>query len=108
VFEACDVVVIHGGDNVETGRVGDASDLVQKVELVRSRPWYQRAPRPILTNEAHGEACFEALTRRGVSFGLHSTVFQTMFPPRWGVWENETRWFFQRVSAMTKACGGGA
>ena len=100
VFEACDVVVIHGGDNVETGRVGDASDLVQKVELIRSRPWFQRAPRPVLTNEAHGEQCFDALVKRRVSFGLHSVLFQTMFPPRWGVWDNETKWFFDRVRRL--------
>ena len=102
VLQACDVIVIHGGDNVETGRVGDASDLVAKVELIRARPWFQHAPRPILSNEAHGAACFEALLARGVSFGLHSIVFQTMFPPRWGVWENETSWFFERVRTLTQ------
>jgi hypothetical protein len=101
VFSMCDVVVIHGGDDVETGRVGDASDLVRKVEWIRSRPWYQAEPRPILSNEAHGSACFEALLDRGVSFGLHSTLFQTMFPPKWGVWRNETSWFFHRVSQVT-------
>ncbi len=102
VLQSCDVIVIHGGDNVETGRVGEASDLVAKVELVRARPWFQRAPRPILSNEAHGETCFDALLERGVSFGLHSTIFQTMFPPRWGVWDNETSWFFERVGALTR------
>ncbi len=102
VLGMCDVVVIHGGDNVETGRVGDASDLVRKVEWIRSRPWYQRAPRPILSNEAHGSACFEALLEREVSFGLHSILFQTMFPPKWGVWGSETSWFFQRVSQLTE------
>jgi len=39
--------------------------------------------------------------RRGVSFGLHSTAFQTTYPPRWGVWENDTSWFFERVEALT-------
>jgi len=101
VFEACDLILVHGGDNVETGRVGDASDLVRKVEFLRARPWYVNAPRPIATNEAHGEQAFDALLRRGVSFGLHSTVFQTMYPPRWGVWENETTWFFERVKALS-------
>jgi hypothetical protein len=101
VMSACDILVIHGGDNVETGKVGDASDLVRKVEYLRARPWYTDHPRPILTNEAHGEACFEALLRRGVSFGLHSTTFQTMYPPRWRVWENDTTWFFDRVKTLT-------
>lgn len=101
VFEASDLVVIHGGDNVETGRVGDASDLAQKVEFFQSRPWYRDRPRPILTNEADGRQAFEALVRRGVSFGLHSIFFQTMFPPRWGVWENPTLWFFKRVRELT-------
>ena len=101
VMSACDLLVIHGGDNVETGKVGDASDLVRKVEVLRARPWYAERLRPILTNEAHGAACFEALLRRGVSFGLHSTTFQTMYPPRWGVWENDTSWFFEQVKALT-------
>jgi len=102
VFAACDLILIHGGDNVETGRVGDASDLTQKVELFQSRAWFREKPRPILTNEAGGAQAFEALIRRGVSFGLHSIYFQTMFPPRWGVWENETTWFFRRVRELTQ------
>ena len=81
-FEACDCVVIHGGDNVETGRVGDASELVDKVKRIRSSPWFAERPRPILTNESQGEQAFDAMVRRGVSFGLHSILFQTMFPPR--------------------------
>ena len=103
VFEACDLIVIHGGDNVEAGKVGDASDLVRKVEYLRSRPWFRVAPRPIITNEAHGERAFDSLLRRGVSFGLHSTYFQTMFPPRWGIWENGTTWFFEKVQALTNS-----
>ncbi len=101
VFSACDLLLIHGGDNVETGRVGDASDLVRKVAYLRARPWFRDAPRPILTNEAHGELAFHALVKRGVSFGLHSILFQTMFPPKWGVWENGTKWFFDKVKALT-------
>ena len=101
VFSACDLVVIHGGDNVETGQVGDASDLVQKIDRIRSSPWYRAAPRPILTNEARGRQAFEALLPRGVSFGLHSMLFQTMYPPRWGVWDNTDRWFFDRVAQLT-------
>ncbi|MCJ7549722.1 MAG: hypothetical protein MUQ30_08590 [Anaerolineae bacterium] len=101
VFEACDLIVIHGGDNIETGKVGDASDLVQKVEYLRSRPWLENTPRPIITSEANGQRAFDALLRQGVSFGLHSTCFQTMYPPRWGIWDNETTWFFERVKALT-------
>jgi hypothetical protein len=45
----------------------------------------------------------EAMLRRGVSFGLHSDIcFQSMFPPKWGVWENETLWFFRRVRELTR------
>ena len=102
VFEACDLVLIHGGDNVETGRVGDAGDLVKKVERIRSSPWYKARPRPILTNESQGKQAFDAMLRRGVSFGLHSIIFQTMFPPKWGVWENETLWFFRKVRELTR------
>ena len=28
-------------------------------------------------------------------------IFQTMWPPRWGVWSNETSWFFRRVKDLT-------
>jgi hypothetical protein len=43
---------------------------------------------------------------RGASFGLHSGPYlQTMWPPRWGVWENETMWFFRRVRELTGAAG---
>jgi hypothetical protein len=98
VFSACDIVIIHGGDNVETGRVGDASELVDKVKRIRSA----ENPRPIITNESQGEQAFEAMVRRGVSFGLHSEFFQTMFPPKWGVWNNETTWFFDSVSDITR------
>lgn len=103
VCEASDLVIIHGGDNVETGRVGDASELVEKVDLIQSRPWFRDRPRPIITNESQGEQAFQALVKRGISFGLHSTVFQTMFPPKWGVWENETTWFFERMRELTAA-----
>ena len=102
VFSACDMVIIHGGDNVETGRVGDASELVDKVKRIRSTEWFAENPRPIITNESQGEQAFEAMVRRGVSFGLHSEIFQTMFPPKWGVWNNETTWFFDSVSNITR------
>ena len=103
VFEASDLVLIHGGDNIETGRVGDASELVEKVELFQSRPWFKERPRPIITNESQGQQAFDALVKRGISFGLHSIYFQTMYPPRWGVWDNETKWFFERVKQLTGA-----
>jgi hypothetical protein len=102
VFSACDLIVIHGGDNVETGRVGDAGELVEKADLIQSRPWFREIPRPILTNESQGEASFDSMVSRNVSFGLHSIIFQTMFPPRWGVWDNETTWFFNRVRDLTQ------
>ena len=102
VFSACDLILIHGGDNVETGRVGDASELVRKVEHIQSRPWFRDRPRPIATNESDGERAFEAMVRRGVSFGLHSILMQTMFPPRWGVWENDMMWFFRRVAELSE------
>ena len=105
VFSACDVAIIHGGDNVETGRVGDASELVQKVDRIRESGWFREKPRPVMTNESQGEQAFEAMVRRGVSFGLHSIYFQTMFPPKWGVWDNETAWFFRRVKALTGGKG---
>jgi hypothetical protein len=101
VFSATDLVIIHGGDNVETGRVGDAAELVRKVEYIQGRPWFKERPRPILTNESQGEQAFEAVVRRGISYGLHSVLFQTVFPPRWGVWDNETTWFFKRVMEST-------
>ncbi|MCZ6680501.1 MAG: hypothetical protein O7E52_24990 [Candidatus Poribacteria bacterium] len=102
VFSASDLILIHGGDNIETGRVGDASELVEKVEFLQSRPWYRRASRPIITNESQGEQALDALVRRGISFGLHSIIFQTMFPPKWGIWENETTWFFRKVKGLTQ------
>ncbi len=103
VFSAADLAIIHGGDDVETGRVGDASELVRKVEYLQARPWFKEKPRPILTNESQGEQAFEAMVRRGVSFGLHSIYFQTVFPARWGVWENETSWFFERVEKVSQS-----
>jgi len=88
VYEASDLVIIHGGD-------------VEKVELFQSRPWFQKRPRPIITNESQGEQAFDAMVKREISFGLHSTYFQTVFPPKWGVWENETLWFFHKVKELT-------
>lgn len=101
VMSACDFCVIHGGDNVETGKVGDSSQLVDKVKRLRSTEWFAANPRPIITNESQGEASFDAMVRRGVSFGLPSEYFQTMFPPKWGVWDNPTQWFFTKVQQLT-------
>jgi hypothetical protein len=44
VMSACDLLIVHGGDHVETGKMGDTSDLVRKVEYLRARPWYQERP----------------------------------------------------------------
>jgi len=93
VFSACDLVLLHG-NTVEECRA--------KVELIRGRPWYKEKPVPIVFNETGGGVpVFRALAEAGVSFGLHSKIFQTMWPPKWGVWENETKWFFEAVKEVT-------
>lgn len=91
-------------------RVFGASDFVllhcaaDGVDFIRSRPWYIQHPRPIIFNESEGEDAFEDALKRGVSFGLHSSeYFQTMWPPKWGVWENDTLWFFRKVRELTGA-----
>ena len=101
VFDASDFILLHGGDNIETGRVGDTSIVAERIELFHSRPWYQARPRPIIFNESDGAEAFEAAIRRGASFGLHSDNQQTMWPPKWGVWEPEHLWFFNRVRELT-------
>ena len=103
VFGASDVVLLHGGDNIESGRVGEASIVVEKIELIRSRPWFRDRPRPILFNESDGAEAMEAAVRRGVSFGLHTSNQQTMWPPKWGVWDPRYLWFFRRVKELTSA-----
>lgn len=97
VFGASDVVLLHTGDGV-----GDGTELARKIDLIRSRPWFVEKPRPIVCNESEGEASFEAGVSRGVPCGLISSAhFQTMFPPKWGVWKNATTWFFDRVAELT-------
>ncbi len=103
VFRAADLVLLHGGDNVETGRVGDSSVVAEKIEHIRSRDWFRDSPKPIVFNESDGQQAFEAAVKRGVSFGLHSDNQQTMWPPKWGVWEPEHLWFFQTVKELTEA-----
>lgn len=106
VFEASDFVLLHGGDDMDHGRVGDASEVARKIEYIHARPWFKARPRPIVFNESDGDQAFDAAVKRGASFGLHSTeYFQTMWPPRWGVWENGTLWFFRKVKALTGAPG---
>ena len=87
VFEASDFVLLHGEG---------------KIDFIRSRPWYVQRPRPIIFNESEGELAFENAVKSGTSFGLHSSpYFQTMWPPKWGVWENDTLWFFRSVKEVT-------
>ena len=106
VFEACDFVLLHGGDGIDHGQVGDRTEVAKKIDLIRSRSWFMERPRPIVFNESDGALAFESAVQRGVSFGLHSTAyFQTMWPPKWGVWGNETLWFFRNVKAWTGAPG---
>jgi len=106
VFRISDFVLLHGGDGVDHGQVGDKTEVAKKIDFIRSRPWYVQRPRPIVFNESDGELAFEAAVERGVSFGLHSTpYFQTMWPSKWGVWDNETLWFFRKVKELTGASG---
>jgi len=106
VFGASDFVLLHGGDGIDHGQVGDRTEVARKLDLIRARPWFAKSPRPIIFNESDGELAFEAAVARGASFGLHSTLyFQTVWPPKWGVWENSTLWFFRKVRELTGAPG---
>ncbi|NLD73059.1 MAG: hypothetical protein GX649_10135 [Chloroflexi bacterium] len=106
VFSASDCVFIHGGDGIDHGAVGDLTLVARKIHDLRARPWYRERPRPIIGNEFNVRATVEAAVSRGVSAGLHSTPYlQTMWPPKWGVWENEALWFFRRVRELTGAAG---
>jgi hypothetical protein len=31
---------------------------------------------------------------------LHDILFQTMYPPCWGVWDDEIRQFFAQIQAL--------
>jgi len=93
-FSAADFVLLHGGA---------VPEVLEKVELIRGRPWYGKRRVPIVFNETGGgPPVFRALVEAGVSFGLHSPIFQTMWPPKWGVWPNETKWFFDAVKEATR------
>lgn len=106
VFSASDFVLLHGGDGIDHGQVGDRTEVAKKIDFIRSRSWFVQRPRLIVFNESDGELAFESAVKRGVSFGLHSTpYFQTMWPPRWGVWKNETLWFFHKARELTGASG---
>ena len=99
-------MLLHGGDGIDHGDVGDRTHVAREIEFIRSLPWYRERPRPIIYNESDGELAFEAALSRGASFGLHSGPYlQTMWPPKWGVWDNETLWFFERVRDLT-GCPG--
>jgi hypothetical protein len=103
---ASDFILIHGGDGTDHRGEADGTQIARMIHSVRSRPWFSERPRPIITNESEGKLAFEGAVRNGVSFGLHSTpYFQTMWPPKWGVWENDTIWFFRKVKELTCSSG---
>ncbi len=101
VFQAADFILLHGGDNIEVGPVGSVSLVVDKIDYFHSQSWFTESPRPIIFNESNGENAFNAIVERGASFGLHSNNVQTMWPPKWGVWEAEHSWFFKKTKALT-------
>ncbi len=103
VFSEADFILLHGGDNIETGRVGDSSTLVEKIEHLRSQSWFADSPRPIILNESDGDRAYDAVVARGASFGLHTNNAQTMWPPKWGVWEPEYLWFFNKTKTLTES-----
>ena len=100
VFRSADFILCHGGDDMETGRVGDSGIVVEKIEFLRLQKWFRESPKPIVFNESDGEQALDAAVRRGVSFGLHTTNQQTMWPPKWGVWDPEYSWFFRDCSRL--------
>jgi len=106
VFEASDFILLHGGDGIDHGQVGDRTEVAKKIDFIQSRHWFEEKPRPIVFNESDGELAFEAAVKRAASFGLHSGKYlQTVWPQKWGVWDNETMWFFRRVKELTGAPG---
>lgn len=106
VFGASDFVLLHGGDGVDHGQVGDRTEVARKIDFIKSRDWFIERERPIIFNESDGKLAFESAVKRGASFGLHSTPYlQTMWPPKWGVWKNDTLWFFQKVKELTSLSG---
>lgn len=105
VFSCADFILCHGGDNVETGRVGDTSDVVDKVEYLRAQPWFQQAPKPIVLNESDGPEACRAAMERHVSFGLHCDEIQTMYPPRWWPYPERCGWFFDMMHDAAEPTG---
>jgi hypothetical protein len=100
VYEDSDFILFHGGDGV--GNIGNPDVVERKIKLAQNRPWYVERPRPIIFNEIYGEEAFEKALKSGVSYGLHnSAYFQTVWPSKWGVWENEAKWFFDKVKQLT-------
>lgn len=103
VYSVSDLIILHGPGElkIEGGEV-DAREPRRKVELFRAKEWYLQKPRPILFNESAGQYAFEYAVEAGVSWGLHSgTYLQTVWPPKWGVWNNGIRWYFERVKELT-------
>jgi hypothetical protein len=105
VFAASDFVLLHGGDgSAEEGDTED-TEVARKIRYIRARPWYQERSRPIIFNESDGATAFDAALAAGVSFGLHSDLMQTVWPPKWGVWDNDTLWFYERARDATGSRG---
>lgn len=109
VFAASDLILLHGGDGIDHGDVGDQTEVARKIDFIRSRPWFKSRPRPIVFNESEGRLAFNAALRRRASFGLHSTPYlQTVWPQSWGVWAEPIMWFFHCVREVTGAGDGGS
>jgi len=106
VFEASDFILLHGGDGIDHGEVGDRTEIAKKIDFIQSRPWFEKQPRPIVFSESDGKLAFDTAVKRGASFGLHSgEYFQTIWPPKWGVWNNGILWFFHKVKDLTGNSG---
>ncbi len=100
VFGASDFILCHGGDNREAGKVGDVSEVANKIDYLREQDWFAAAPKPIIFNESNGEDAFDAALKRGVSFGLFRPNSQTFWPPKWGTWEPCYRWYFEKTKSL--------
>ncbi|MCK4624231.1 MAG: hypothetical protein KAV00_02900 [Phycisphaerae bacterium] len=102
VFQEADFILLHGGDGIEVGKVGSVSLVASKVDYFHSQPWFTESPKPIIFNESNGNRAFESIVERGASFGLHSNDAQTVWPAKWGVWQPEHQWFFDKTKALTE------
>ena len=100
VFGTSDFILCHGGDNIDAGKVGDVSEVANKIDYLREQDWFAAAPKPIIFNESDGEQAFEAALKRNVSFGLFRPNSQTFWPPKWGTWEPAYRWYFEKTTAL--------